>query len=643
MSQRTDTNKKLVRAVLLGLAASVVSMPFMSSASAQTLREYKEQLAEQYPAYRAVLEKEAQLAREVEENANAVVAPSNVQALKANKFSGYSKMRSPTEDVVVSTGDAPVHKLLNGGVTYGELKAEGTGRLKVTVQPNKETSASLSYATISATADADGARGRVNIGVGDAGLDWNHPASIKSNPEKVADMTKVKFKADNGDIVFTNGTVIAQAQNLFGSNNGKIYIGDTETGGGFNANAVLKLDGNTKFGTNSAFNSLTQDKNYIVLTERGTLVADSAQIFENGLGTDGLQNNPGQVSSDTNAAVDFRAGTLLLDDKEYNDDYLEAANSSIKKADGGATNVVIDNEKVYRDVSVIPNDSYFAGIKVNKYNMVLTDPSDKGKHPGAGCSTVKKLNGTVIDLAENQSTPITGQYYNKIGIRSGRELHLGNAVNNRELVTVNGNTPTNALAINVLKNSTLTLGVTDVENRITGDVNLQEEGAKLNIARGRLNIGHILATKDTQINVGSGTMLTTNNGIKLEDSAKIQVNGLLTKSNISGDTDSVINIGDDWHNGRMFIGSDYDMSNFEGSIFMDPVWKGNDRIDNASQFALEDTDNIDFRLTVGRNSLASLGTDNTLDAMNAFRESRLKWGGEWHYRRSLSGETGRYK
>ena len=59
MAQRNDTNKNLVRAVLLGLAASVVTTPLADTASAQTLKEYKAQLAEQYPAYREVLEKEA--------------------------------------------------------------------------------------------------------------------------------------------------------------------------------------------------------------------------------------------------------------------------------------------------------------------------------------------------------------------------------------------------------------------------------------------------------------------------------------------------------------------------------------------------------------------------------------------------------
>ena len=39
MAQRNDTNKNLVRAVLLGLAAGVVTTPLADIASAQTLKE----------------------------------------------------------------------------------------------------------------------------------------------------------------------------------------------------------------------------------------------------------------------------------------------------------------------------------------------------------------------------------------------------------------------------------------------------------------------------------------------------------------------------------------------------------------------------------------------------------------------------
>ena len=82
MAQRNDTNKNLVRAVLLGLAASVVTTPLADIAYAQTLKEYKAQLAEQYPAYKEVLEKEA----------NSVVVSSSEKEVKITKDSDYSEL-----------------------------------------------------------------------------------------------------------------------------------------------------------------------------------------------------------------------------------------------------------------------------------------------------------------------------------------------------------------------------------------------------------------------------------------------------------------------------------------------------------------------------------------------------------------------
>lgn len=364
-----------------------------------------------------------------------------------------------------------------------------------------------------------------------------------------------------------------------------------------------------------------------MLTERGTLVANSEQIFNTGLTDRGLENGTGGVRTDANDAINFKAGTLILNDDDYNDTYLKDANDKIQAADGGTTNVVIDHEKAYRDVSLIPNNSYFAGIRVNYHVMSLGDAGNT--------SVVQKLNGTSIDLVPVPDSEPNKE--NRVGILNGRELHLGSAISGRELLTVNGKTPPNGV-INVREGSKLTLGVTEVENRINGSVNLLEKDAKLDISRGWLNIGTVKAKADTQINVGSGTTLTTNNGITLNGNAEMQVNGLVTQSNIAGDPKSVIRIGDGWHSGSMLIGSKadgtpYTMSGFDGSIFLnsgknlhDRIWRGYERIENASQFALEDASNIHFRLTVGKNSLASLGTANSLEAINTFYDAGLKWG-----------------
>lgn len=223
MVQRKATNNNLVRAVLLGLVAGVATMPFADTASAQTLKEYKAQLAEQYPGYKAMLEKEANQ-----------VAPCT---------GGTAPDVNPSGNSVVAETDEWKHVVLDENSSYDRLQANGEGWLTVTakdgtkVQPTKIVSA-----TGSCVHGQEG--GYVHVAVGD--VNWDDPASIKSTPEKVADMTDVKFEVYDGDIVFANGTVKAKAENFFAGSEGYISIGemdDTDSFEGlFNASAVLKLE-----------------------------------------------------------------------------------------------------------------------------------------------------------------------------------------------------------------------------------------------------------------------------------------------------------------------------------------------------------------------------------------------------------------
>ena len=158
-----------------------------------------------------------------------------------------------------------------------------------------------------------------NLVVGD--VDWSRPESIKSNPDNVAHMEDVIFGATAGDIVLTNGTVVAQAKNLYGGYargfNGEIVIGEEEEKT-VSANAVLKLAGNTEFNTTDINGGPTMSSNgFIVITDKGTLEAESAQIFNAGLG-DGTVADPQKIRSDAEQSIYFMAGTLLLDDPKYN-------------------------------------------------------------------------------------------------------------------------------------------------------------------------------------------------------------------------------------------------------------------------------------------------------------------------------------
>lgn len=595
MVQRKATNNNLVRAVLLGLVAGVATMPFADTASAQTLKEYKAQLAEQYPGYKAMLEKEANQ-----------VAPCT---------GGTAPDVNPSGNSVVAETDEWKHVVLDENSSYDRLQANGEGWLTVTakdgtkVQPTKIVSA-----TGSCVHGQEG--GYVHVAVGD--VNWDDPASIKSTPEKVADMTDVKFEVYDGDIVFANGTVKAKAENFFAGSEGYISIGemdDTDSFEGlFNASAVLKLVGDTRFNTanwTDEYGNTFSRSNYLVLTERGTLEANSAQIFDRGLGMTGQVKDPKAIRSDADDAIDFRAGTLLLDDALYNDDYLEKANTLIKATDGGKTNVAVKDsasKAIVRDIAEVPNDSYFASVNIDKDSLVLGNDGD---------SKVDKLNATYINLNGDFSATVT--------IKDGKKLHLGSDVAGRDLITLNDETPGNA-TINVQGGGSLILGTTDVKNNIAGNVSLSGDGSELNIERGWQDIDNIVADKGTMIYISKGTVLTSNDGdgmINLKSGANVQVNGMLTKTNILGKADARIVVGDKDSSGRMFVGA---LSSFQGSIFLDPVWQDGTTISDASQFALENASNVGFGLTVGRNSLASLGTADTFEAINAFNASGLKWG-----------------
>ena len=601
--KKNDRQRFLVSSVLLGLSAGLSVLPMPNVAHAQTLNEYKADLAQRYPAYQAVLDKEA--------------------AAIESKAQG--------ETIIASTGDfdedgrnRAKHITLDNSTQYKALRAEGDGWMTISMQNGttaQPMEVSVGYAN---RIDGGAEGGYTNIAVGS--VDWTNTSSIKDNADNVADMTKVQFKAEAGDIVFTNGTTKVTAENLYGgqgyltegySENGKIKIGEAEEAE-VSAHAVLKLEGNTKFNTEDWQDSKGQTisgNNYIILTEKGTLEANSAQIFQKGMGLDGVNTDPDGVRQDANDAINFKAGKLLLDDESYNDVYLTAANDLIKKADGGTTEVVVKDTATKATpllkLEDVKDDNYAAGVTTDKSDIVLGNTGD---------STVNKLNATSLNLAATSDGSA-----NSVTVQDGRNLYLGSNANNRELITADNEKPAKNVDVKVQGGSKLTLGRFDVQNRLTGDVTLTDANSEMAVEAGQLTVGKIDAQTDTKINVGSGSALSTEGGIKLTG-ATMQVNGTVHNTDITSDTGSTILIGNDASAGKMLIGGSNTAALTGTKVFLDPVWKDGATISDASQFALESSNNVDYLLTVGRNSLASLGTADSSKAISAFGATGLKWG-----------------
>ncbi len=604
--KKNDRQRFLVSSVLLGLSAGLSVLPMPNVAHAQTLNEYKVDLAQRYPAYQAVLAKEA--AESSRAAGEIVEAKSDeLKTIVLDSNSQYQELRASGEGtVVLSLKDKSVIQPMTLRPTYGYGETDPIG-------PHYEGG---------------------YIGIAYGNVDYDHPENIKDNADKSADMTNVQFKAESGDIVFINGTTKVKAENLYGgqwylpdgyAEDGKIKIGETEeqhsnpndAGVYIPAHAILKLEGNTKFNTEDWQDSKGQTisgNNYIILTEKGTLEANSAQIFQKGMGLDGVNTDPNGVRQDANDAIKFEAGKLLLDDDSYNDAYLTQANKLIKEADGGTTEVVVKDTATKATpllkLEDVKDDNYAAGVTTDKSDIVLGATGD---------STVNKLNATSLNLAG-----ATVGSANSVTVQDGRNLYLGSNANNRELITVDNEKPAQNVDVQVQGGSKLTLGRFDVQNRLTGDVTLTAN-SEMAVEAGQLTVGKIDAQTGTKINVGSGSALTTEGGIKLTG-ATMQVNGTVHNTDITGDNGSTILIGNNASAGKMLIGVSNTATLTGTKVFLDPVWKDGATISDASQFALESSSNVNYLLTVGRNSLASLGTADSSKAIAAFGATGLKWG-----------------
>ena len=596
--KKNDRQRFLVSSVLLGLSAGLSVLPMPNVAHAQTLNEYKADLAQRYPAYQAVLDREAaEYSRAAGEIVEAKSDEFKTIVLDSN--SQYQELRASGEGtVVLSVKDKSVIQPMTLRSTYGYGESEPIG-------PHYEG-------------------GYVGIAYGN--VDYDHPENLKDNADKSADMTNVQFKAESGEIVFINGTTKVKAENLYGGQwyltegypeDGKIKIGEPGEVG-VNAHAILKLEGNTKFNTQNWIGSDGQTisgNGYIILLEKGTLEANSAQIFQKGMGLDGVNTDPNGVRQDANDAINFKAGKLLLDDESYNDVYLTAANDLIKKADGGTTEVVVKDTATKATpllkLEDVKDDNYAAGVTTDKSDIVLGATGD---------STVNKLNATSLNLAG-----ATGVSANSIKVKDGRNLYLGSNANNRELITVDNEKPAQNVDVQVQGGSKLTLGRFDVQNRLTGDVTLTDANSEISVEAGQLTVGKIDAKDGTKINVANGSALSSEKGISLTG-ATMQVNGTVHNTNITGDGSSYILIGNDASAGKMLISGDNNATLTGTKVFLDPVWKDGATISDASQFALESSNNVDYLLTVGRNSLASLGTADSSKAIAAFGGTGLKWG-----------------
>ena len=409
---------------------------------------------------------------------------------------------------------------------------------------------------------------------------------------------------------------------------------------GTGSNGSVKLNGGTMdFGT---LNNQNLASNSFVVNG-GSLKAASKDIFTSGLTAAGTAIDSGDVLSVVNNAVKFESGKLILSDEKYNLAWLKTAKAALNNADSGTMGLVVTGTLVTTDGKIQTEASASDLADTGAVHAGVTGKVDTNDVT-IGSSGLENLG--VKDLALGGSAADAS----KVTVGDGKELTLvGSGSENDALVKTSGGTAKTNVAVAVgdgTNAGTLNLGVAGTASggNLNAAVAIANDDSKVNVDAGTFKVNEISADKGT-ISVNEGAALKTDSltvgssgsTVKLSgtgaleaqsmtvSTGTIEVTGTAKAGNLTvNDSNAIISVGTGNSAGSLVAGN----ADLNGAaVVLDPVWQGNDTIGNASKAALAFTNNnVNGLMTVGRNSVLSLGTDDTGKAEQAFAESELTWG-----------------
>lgn len=452
-----------------------------------------------------------------------------------------------------------------------------------------------------------------------------------------------------------------------------------------NAKATLKLVDDKTFNDPSSWtykdSNGTEQKatatNFIKLTDHGVLETDAAQLFGDDIATN--QTTASDTWTNANNAINFAAGTVLFDDTDLTLTELDAAQNLISNADSSSTTIVAtktDTSSMSHAIADVPESGAFVKATASSATGVTIASGNTSAN-----SSVAKFNASSLELKKTDTdttantVAITGSTV-QLGARDGKLLTVTDGTNT-------GLTPATDAAITVTNGGALNL-VGDSTNTLAADVTLGTnttstttditDGSSFTVTGGTKTVGDITAYEGTSVTVNDGASLTAgtvtandDTTVTLGRNTNIAVDEIKLSSNTSTDTtvegttlnvlgtlsgqkittdggSNTINVGADDAQGILIVKKDTDdVSNSStlagASIFLDPVWNtdagATNDISSASKFATDGTTadqaassdvNVNYTLTVGRNSVASLGTTDTTVAEEMFANSKQTWG-----------------
>ena len=223
---------------------------------------------------------------------------------------------------------------------------------------------------------------------------------------------------------------------------------------------------------------------------------------------------------------------------------------------------------------------------------------------GEGASGVLNLGTPVMDSGGTLSGNIEIAAASTVNVRAGTHVITGEANETTGTADVAGMNNTGG-TINIAEGAHLqsTIRQADGQTNVSGKLT----SASVELSGGALNVSGAVDSSSVTASKGD-----------------IKVAGTLAADVLTTSSDVQINIGDQGSAGRV-VARQVQLQG--GRVFLDPAWKGNDALADASHGVFTFVNNeIDGLLTAGQNSLLVLGDTDTGWALDAFGRSSLQWG-----------------
>ncbi len=470
-------------------------------------------------------------------------------------------------------------------------------------------------------------------------------ADVKATEIIVADGEKASITFNGAE---KNSYTVSKG--FVATNDGKIYIN-----GGTLADNHLK---SKMYGiVTEEGETLNTSAKGIVLDKNGVISTMSDQIYANAASA--TQKQSGAI---TNEGIDFKGGSLILNDEKFTQSYSDSAQSELKKQ--GVTKLTMAGELVKEESGEVQekitveeaSEKYGSDVALDK----VTATAEKNLLVG----TTDSLSGNDVDGVTVGEQVTNGFAVASLEVKKDADTSVGVVITNDKNVTLGGSAGGNIITVKDSEDQEVAGEAVKVVVGTTSKVSGAGSQA------GTLTIGNSMATADTNYNlngevvVNEGSNLVVNGSTNVSDAVTLKVATVAVNNDATLETAKVNIIGnsaitgavvaaasaDDTNAGILTLTNDYDSPSGQGVVlsvgnkdaagtvvvedaklnggivFLDSDWKDNAKIGDASGFAVNsENPALDGAYVVGRNSKLALGSDLAA-ADEAFNRAGETWG-----------------